>query len=178
MFTVQAPSLSFLYYHFLMSKNCLELTNIVRFCITVRGVTVYVLYSAHTRIFVMIFKWFVFGQICKIEQHLLTLRQFWTWRSENWGFVMKYKSIAYVMMILNIFLIFFSCTHFGVMYQVPQKCPFSKKLILSYVFTTSKPIKLTQLVVKHGYISYVFLKVICCPLCIFAQRISSEFSQK
>ena len=135
MFTVQAPSLSFLYYHFLMSKHCLELTNIVRFCITVRGVTVYVLCSAHTRIFFMIFKWFVFGQICKIEQYLLTLRQFWTWRSENWGFVMKYKSIAYVMMILNIFLIFFSCTHFGVMYQVPQKCPFSKNLILSYVFT-------------------------------------------
>ena len=155
-----------------MSKIAIDLTNIVRFCITV-GITVQgllctycTLYSAHTRIFFKIwirsnilhdfsgcrrpifkcftiirfvfwlafqrritncsstktredttkwkrksitmvrlfFKWFVFGQTCKIGQYLLTLGQFWTWISENWVFVMKYKSIAYVVMILNMLL--------------------------------------------------------------------------
>ena len=55
----------------------------------------------------LFFKWFVFGQTCKIGQYLLTLGQFWTWISENWVFVMKYKSIAYVVMILNMLLNFF-----------------------------------------------------------------------
>ena len=108
-----------------------------------------------------------------------SLRQFWTWRSKNWGFVVNNKGIAYVMTILNMLPIYFSYTCFKVIgisvSGVPYVTFYQKCDILVYIYNkTREPIKLTHLLDKTGYNVSIFHKVTYCHQSIFALRILSE----
>ena len=74
---------------------------------------------------------------------------------------MKYKSIAYVMRILDMFLNFFSCTCLRVIFVLVLGAPkvsfFQKYDFFVCIYNnTSEPIKLTELVVKNGYDFSIF----------------------